>query len=304
VSLSPDSGARLRLPEAHTFVIQRVPETEVRAVESRNDGFPIEALRADCAQGRAHSSVRRTLARFPALLRDRRLWLVVGAVAIVAILRVTGCDRYLSHEVLGTHHSVLMEFVGQHSVAACAIYLSVYVAVVAFSLPGAFLLTLTGGFLFGPVAGTVLTVVGATTGATLVVLFARTVFGGSSLDRFGPQARKLAENMRRNAWSYLLALRLVPLFPFVLVNIIPAFVGVRTLTFLLTTLVGIIPATAVFSLAGAGLGAALERGEKLSLSMILTPEILLALAGLALLALAAIPLRRWLEQKNSETRGG
>ena len=118
--------ARLRrtpsLSGAHTFVIQRVPETEVRAVESRNDGFPIEALRSrDCAQGRAHSSVRRTLARFPGLLRDRRLWLVVGAVAIIAILRVTGCDRYLSHEVLGTHHSVLMEFVGQHSVAACAI---------------------------------------------------------------------------------------------------------------------------------------------------------------------------------------
>jgi uncharacterized membrane protein YdjX (TVP38/TMEM64 family) len=276
----------------------------MRAVESRDGDCPIAKLGSrDRAQGRTHSSVRRMLARFPDLLRDRRVWMVLGAAGVVAMLRLTGCDRYLSHEVLGTHHSVLMEFVDDHALIAGAIYLSVYIAVVALSLPGAVVLTLTGGFLFGPVAGTALTVVGATAGATLVFLFARTVFGGSSLDRFGPQARNLAENIRRNAWSYLLALRLVPLFPFVLVNIIPAFVGVRTMTFLLTTLVGIIPGSAVFTLAGAGLGSALERGDKLSLSMILTPEILLALAGLALLALAAIPLRRWLEKKNSETSG-
>lgn len=244
------------------------------------------------------------LARPASLLRDRRVWLVLAVAAVVAALHMSGWDRYLSHDTLGTHRSVLMEFVAGHMPMAACIYVSVYIAVVAFSLPGAVLLTLTGGFLFGPVAGTALTVLGATTGATLIFLFARTVFGGASLDRFGPQARSLAENIRENAWSYLLALRLVPLFPFVLVNIIPAFVGVRTPTFLLTTLFGIIPGTAVFSLAGAGLGTALEQGETMSLSTILTPEILLALAGLAGLALAAIPLRRWIERRSSDARPG
>lgn len=283
-------------------MIPPLPENRPAGAESRN-GVAAPRNRA-CAQGKANAIVRPVFAIPARLLRDRRVWLVLAVIAVIVALRVTGCDRYLSHEALGTHHSVLMEFVGEHMAMAAAIYVSVYVAVVAFSVPGALLLTLTGGFLFGPVAGTALTVVGATTGATLVFLFARTVFGGSSLDRFGPQARNLAENIRRNAWSYLLALRLVPLFPFVLVNIIPAFVGVRPLTFLLTTLVGIVPATAVFSLAGAGLGATLERGEALSLSAILTPEILLALGGLALLALAAIPLRWWVEKKNAPAREG
>jgi uncharacterized membrane protein YdjX (TVP38/TMEM64 family) len=265
-------------------------------MESGNRG----ALRFhERAQGRTDDSVRPLLARPASLLRDRRVWLVLAVVAVIVALRVTGCDRYLTLDTLGTHHGVLAEFVASHMLAAACIYVSVYVGVVAFSLPGALLLTLTGGFLFGPIVGTALTVLAATTGATLVFLFARTVFGGSSLDRFGPQARNLAENIRENAWSYLLALRLVPLFPFVLVNIIPAFVGVRTLTFLLTTLFGIIPGTTVFSLAGAGLGTALERGETLSPSTILTPEILLALAGLAGLALAAIPLRRWIERKGA-----
>jgi uncharacterized membrane protein YdjX (TVP38/TMEM64 family) len=245
--------------------------------------------------------VRLRLASPARLLRDRRLWLVLAAIGVIAALRLTGWDQYLSHETLRTHHLVLMEFVAGNMLMAAAIYVSVYVAVTAFSLPGALLLTLTGGFLFGPVAGTVLTVAAATTGATLVFLFARTVFGGSSLDRFGPQARNLAENIRRNAWSYLLVLRLVPLFPFVLVNIIPAFVGVSLTTFLLTTFFGIIPGTAVFSLAGAGLGAALEHGETFSLSAILTPEILVAFLGLAVLALAAIPLRRWIEKKGAES---
>jgi uncharacterized membrane protein YdjX (TVP38/TMEM64 family) len=152
-------------------------------------------------------------------------------------------------------------------------------------------LTLTGGFLFGAVAGTLLTTVAATIGATLVFLLARAILGATALDRFGESAARLAEGIRRNAWSYLLVLRLVPLFPFFLVNLVPAFVSVRLPVFVSTTFLGIIPATAVFSLAGAGLGSVLDAGGALDLGSILTPQIIGGLAGLAALALIAIPLR-------------
>jgi len=259
------------------------------------------ARRSPAREGHANASstgpAQAMLIRAAALLEDRRVWLVLALVAALAGLHLAGFDKYLSLDTLRAHHRELMAFVHGHMAIAAAGYVSIYIAAVALSLPGALLLTLTGGFLFGPVTGTLLTVLGATTGAMLVFVFARKVFGGSCLDRFGPQARGLAENLRENAWSYLLVLRLVPLFPFVLVNIIPAFVGVRPITFLLTTLFGILPGTAVYSLAGAGLGAALEKEAALSLGSILTLEIVLGLAGLAGLALAAIPLRKCIVRK-------
>jgi uncharacterized membrane protein YdjX (TVP38/TMEM64 family) len=107
----------------------------------------------------------------------------------------------------------------------------------------------------------------------------------------GPTARSLGEGIRRNAASYLLVLRLVPLFPFFLVNRVPAFVGVRASTYVVTTALGILPGTAVFSLAGAGLGEVLAMGGAFEVRSVLTPGILGALIGLAALSLAAIPLK-------------
>jgi uncharacterized membrane protein YdjX (TVP38/TMEM64 family) len=233
------------------------------------------------------------------LLQDRRLWLILAVLAAIAGLHLMGFDRYLSFEVLKTHRRELVALVENYAALAAVLYVAIYVVVVALSLPGALFLTLAGGFLFGSLCGAILTVISATTGATLVFLMARSAFGDASLDRFGPQARRLAENIRANAWSYLLVLRLVPLFPFFVVNIIPALVGVRPLTFMLTTFFGIMPGTAVYSLAGAGLGSALEQDEVLALGTILTPEIIAGLAGLAALALAAIPLRKWIQKRSA-----
>jgi uncharacterized membrane protein YdjX (TVP38/TMEM64 family) len=226
------------------------------------------------------------------ILKNRKFWLVTAAVIAIVAIRSTGLSSYLSLDTLRAHRHQLTAFVsGNYALAAFA-YVGIYTLVVAFSLPGALFLTLAGGFLFGAIAGTVFTVIGATIGATLVFIFACTVFGDNALKRFGPQAEKLAINIQRNAWSYLLVLRLVPLFPFFLVNLIPAFAGVGLVTYVVTTFFGIIPGTAVFSLSGAGLGKILDSGEAISIRSILTPEILLALSGLALLSLAAIPLRR------------
>ena len=226
------------------------------------------------------------------LLRDRRVWIALGVVALLAALRLTPLGDLLSLETLARHREALAAHVARHAALAAAAFVVIYVAVVAFSLPGATVMTLAGGFLFGAASGTALTVVAATTGATLVFLFARRIFGADALDRLGPRAARLAAGIRREAVSYLLVLRLVPLFPFVLVNLVPAFAGVRLPVFVLTTLFGILPGSAVYSLAGAGLGDVLEAGGAVELGSVLSPQVLGALLGLAALSLAAIPLRR------------
>lgn len=228
---------------------------------------------------------------FSRILRDRRVWIAAGVVGAVVLLRATGAADQLSLATLATHREALAAFVASNLALAAAAYVAFYVVAVAFSLPGAVFITLAGGLLFGAAGGTALTALGATAGATLVFLFARRIFGADALDRMGPAAGRLAAGIRRNAASYLLVLRLVPLFPFVLVNLVPAFVGVPLRTYVATTAIGILPGAAVFSLAGAGLGDVLAMGGEFDLRGVLTPEIIAALVGLALLSLAAIPLK-------------
>ncbi len=232
------------------------------------------------------------------LLKDRRLWLVLAALAAFFLARWSGLAGYLSLETLRTHREALTLWVEGNIVLASLAYVAAYIAAVAFSFPGAVFLTLSGGFLFGAVLGTLLTVTGATIGATIVFLFASALFGDNALARFGQPAARLAEGIRRNAASYLLVLRLVPLFPFFLVNVVPAFVGVKLATYVVTTFFGIIPGTAVFSLAGAGLGSVLDQGGAITPGAILTPEIIAGLVGLAALSLAAIPLRKRFESRS------
>jgi uncharacterized membrane protein YdjX (TVP38/TMEM64 family) len=228
---------------------------------------------------------------FARLLRDRRFWICLAVIGLLVALRATGLSDQLSLGTLAAHREALGAFVAANLVLASLAYLGIYIAAVAFSLPGAVFLTLAGGFLFGAAGGTALTVIGATIGATLIFLFARRLFGPDALDRLGPKARALGEGIRRNAASYLLVLRLVPLFPFFLVNLVPAFVGVRLPVYVATTALGILPGTAVFSLAGAGLGEVLAMGGAFDPRAVLTPQILGALLGLAALSLAAIPLK-------------
>ncbi len=232
------------------------------------------------------------------LIKDRRPWLVLAAIVLLVFVRQTGLAEYLSLDTLREHREWLTGWVEKNAVLAAITYVGAYVIAVALSLPGALFLTLAGGFLFGAGLGTLLTVIGATIGATLIFLFAKTIFGESALDRFGAPAARLAEGIRRNAASYLLVLRLVPLFPFFLVNLVPAFVGVPLVTYVLTTFFGIIPGTAVFSLAGAGLGSVLDQGGAITPSSILTPEIIGGLLGLAALSLAAIPIKKRFERKS------
>jgi uncharacterized membrane protein YdjX (TVP38/TMEM64 family) len=186
----------------------------------------------------------------------------------------------------------------------------IYVCAVALSLPGGLILTATSGLLFGWFLGGLAAVVGATLGATILFLVARTAIGEVLTSRAGPWLTKLREGFKDDALSYLLFLRLVPAFPFWLVNIAPAVLGVPLRTYVIATFFGIIPATFAFAAAGAGLDSIIAAAKaehaqcvaqkgaaacKLSIqaSSLVTKELVLALAMLGVVALIPIAVKKW-----------
>jgi uncharacterized membrane protein YdjX (TVP38/TMEM64 family) len=212
------------------------------------------------------------------------LVLVVGLV----VFFVLGLQRYISFQTLRDNRVALLTWVETAGVLAGLTYMAVYAAVVAFSLPGATVMSLTGGFLFGPIWGTVYSVISATLGATVLFLIAKTALGDPLRARAGQWLQRMEAGFRNNALSYLLVLRLVPLFPFFVVNLVPAFLGVPLSTFILGTAIGIIPGAFVYTSVGAGLGSIFDSGGELNVHAILTPQIVMALVGLALLALIPV----------------
>jgi uncharacterized membrane protein YdjX (TVP38/TMEM64 family) len=218
------------------------------------------------------------------------LILIVAAIAAAAYFRV---DRYLTFESLAAHREWLLDLVARQRLLAALGFIGVYAGATALSIPGGSVLTLLAGFLFGPLWGTVYAVLGATLGATGVFLAARTALGDVLRRRAGPFLRKFEEGFRRDAFYYLLFLRLVPLFPFWLVNLVPAFLGVTLATFVPATFLGIIPATAVFAGLGDGLGAVIDAGGKPDLGIALEPRVLLPLLALGVLALVPVAVRRF-----------
>jgi uncharacterized membrane protein YdjX (TVP38/TMEM64 family) len=205
---------------------------------------------------------------------------------------VFGLDQYLSLDALRAHRSELQAFVADHAVLAVLVFVAVYTASTALSFPGATALTVAGGFLFGALAGTVYVVAAATLGATIVFIVARSAVGDSLRRRAGPWLGRMEEGFRENAFNYLLVLRLVPLFPFFVVNLVPAFLDVRLRTYVVATLVGIIPGSFVFISVGSGLGSVLDMPGELSLGNALTADVVAALLGLSALSLLPVAYRR------------
>ena len=218
----------------------------------------------------------------------RRLLPLAVLAGLFAGFFVLGLDRYVSFEALREHRAFLQGFVTDNAVLAIALYILIYALAVAASVPGAVVFTVAGGFLFGSVLGTLYTVIAATLGASAIYLIAKSAFGDALRARAGGRIERLLEGFRADAFSYLLVLRLVPLFPFFAVNIAPAFAAVPLRTYMIATCLGIIPGTFVYSQVGAGLGSIFDSGEAFTPSSILTPDILIALIGLA--ALSAIPV--------------
>lgn len=222
----------------------------------------------------------------------KRLLPLVVLVALLVAFFASGLKDYATFDTLKNNREALLAFVRDHLLLAIAIYVLGYAVLTAASVPVASLVTISGGFLFGSYLGTFLTVLSATMGATVLFLLARTAFGEALRQKVGPYIRKMEEGFRENQVNYLLFLRLVPVFPFFVVNLAPAFLGVSVRAFVATTFIGIIPGTAVFTIVGAGLGSVFDRGEAFSADSVLTPEILAALAGLGALALVPIVIKK------------
>jgi uncharacterized membrane protein YdjX (TVP38/TMEM64 family) len=225
----------------------------------------------------------------PALARRLLRWWPAALLAAgVAVFFASGADHYLMLQTLHDNRMDLVAFVHDYGALAVLAFLGVYIAATALAVPGSLILTIAGGFLFGIWWGTVWVVIGATIGASILFLVARTTLGEALRARAGPMLQKMEAGFGANAFSYLLSLRLLPVFPFFIVNVVPAFVGVTLRTFVLATVLGIIPGSFVFASVGAGLGSAFEMMMEPTLASAITPEIIVGLVSLAVLALAPI----------------
>jgi uncharacterized membrane protein YdjX (TVP38/TMEM64 family) len=221
---------------------------------------------------------------------------LVRKLPFLAILAAAAAGAFflrdhLSFAALAEHREALVAFRDAHYLSAALIFLGAYVVIVALSLPGATIATLTGGFLFGVFPGALFNVTAATIGATVIFLAARAGFGAGVAARIeagGGAAARLQAGLRENEWSVLFLMRLVPAVPFFLANLIPAFVGVRLSRFVITTFLGIIPGGVVYTSVGAGLGEVFARGETPDLGIIFAPHVLGPILGLA--ALSALPI--------------
>lgn len=186
-------------------------------------------------------------------------WLpLAGLVALMAVAFAMGWHKLLTFKTVGLNYDALKAFVDRNMLGAVGLYMAIYTAIVALSLPGALFMTLTGGLLFGWAIGTPATVVSATIGATIIYLVARTSLGEGLSARAGPWIAKLRQGFQDSALSYLLFLRLVPAIPFVVVNLAAAVLGVPLRAYVIGTFLGIIPASAAYTVAGAGLGSVIE----------------------------------------------
>ncbi len=235
-----------------------------------------------------------------------RRWLPLIVLAgLMAFVFAMGWHEYLAFKTIGLNYEALKDFIDKNLVLAILAYMALYISVVALSLPGGLIMTIAGGLLFGWQIGIPVTVLSATIGATIIFLVAKTSFGEALATRAGPWVGKLRAGFQENALSYLLFLRLVPAFPFFVVNLAPALLGVPLTTYIIGTLIGIIPGTAAYSIAGAGLGSVVEAQNKvyaactaekgegncdytIDFSALVTTELIFAGAALGVVALIPV----------------
>lgn len=217
-------------------------------------------------------------------------------IAIVAVALVGGyaLRDYLTFDTLRDNREALLAFRDANYVLTVAGFMLAYVVIVAFSLPGATVATLTGGFLFATFPGALFNITAATLGAIVIFLAARWGLGerlAARMDTGGGVVKKIKDGIDENQWSMLFLIRLVPAVPFFVANLVPALVGVPLSRFAISTFLGIIPGGVVYTSVGAGLGEVFARGETPNLGIIFEPQILLPILGLCVLAALPIVLK-------------
>ena len=239
-----------------------------------------------------------------------RRWLPLALIACLMIgVYALGLQKHLSLQNIAANREDLRHFIENNWALAVLIYAVAYMAAVALSFPAAGLLTIIGGILFGWITGAITTVFAATAGATIIFLVARTSLEKVLARKSGPLMTKIREGFAQDAFNYLLFIRFVPLFPFWIVNIASALAHLRLKTFVSATFLGIIPITIIFSFVGASLDGVIEAQRiayeeclaqsgtaacrfDLSVSHLITPQILIALGALGVVALAPVIIKR------------
>lgn len=222
----------------------------------------------------------------------RSLPLIV--IALVAVVGAFALRDIVSFEALRDNREALLAFRDAHYPASVALFMLAYVALVAFSLPGATLATLTGGFLFATFPGVLFNVTAATTGAVLLFLAARRGLGerlAARMDHGAGAVKRVKQGIDTHQWSMLFLIRLVPAVPFFVANLVPAMLGVPLYRFVISTFFGIIPGGLVYTSVGAGLGQVFERGAAPELGIIFEPQILWPILGLCVLAALPVAIR-------------
>lgn len=254
-------------------------------------------MQGDDSSARAGQAPRRT--------GPRRFLPLAAILAAMALGYALGLHQYLNLSEAIRRRTELAGLVSDNLWLAGAAFAAVYVAAVALSFPGASLLTVLGGFLFGWALGGTIVAFAATLGAGLIFLAARMSLGETLAARAGPFLSRLAKGFREDAFHYLLFLRLAPVFPFWLVNVAPAVFGMRLRPYLLATFVGILPGTYAYAFIGAGLDSVIAAQEaaspgcaaagtcRIELSALATPKLMLAFAALGLVALLPVVLKKW-----------
>lgn len=237
-----------------------------------------------------------------------RIMRLLPLAAIILLLGAAWASGLFDHLTLASfirNRSFLLETVQSHAILSFLSYFLLYAALVAVSFPGASLLTIAGGFLFGGLAGGTVTVFAATVGAAAIFLIARSSFGGFLAARAGPFVQRMLKGFHEDEFSYLLTIRLAPVFPFWVVNIVPALLDMKLSRFTLATFLGIIPGTFAYAYVGAGLGSVIEAQERanpgcaaagdcaIDPSGLVTPEVLAGMAGLAVISILPVAIRKW-----------
>ncbi|MET3663691.1 TVP38/TMEM64 family protein [Caulobacter sp. 1776] len=233
------------------------------------------------------------------MTRDRALTLLrrFGPLAAIVILFAaafaSGLAGHISLEQLRERGGELQAFAHERPLLCVAIYLAIYIGSVAVSLPGALILSLTGGFLFGPIGGGFAAVTGASAGSTVIYLVFRTAFGDILRRKPGAFLARVEEGFKGDAFNYLLTLRLIPAFPLLIVNVAAGLMNIPIRTFVLASVLGMIPSSFVYAGIGAGLGHIFAQGGPVTLETLFSPRIYLPIIGMGVLAFLPPLWRHW-----------
>jgi uncharacterized membrane protein YdjX (TVP38/TMEM64 family) len=255
-----------------------------------------------------------TTAHRPSPSQLRRWLPLIMLAGLIGVAYAFGLQRYVSLEAIAQNHAALEGYVRDNLVLAVFIYMAIYIGVVSLSLPGAGLLSIAGGFIFGWALSGTVTIAAATIGAIIVFQIVKTSLGATIAERAGPFVKKLSAGFANDAFNYLLFLRLVPAFPFFAVNAVAGLVRVDLRTYALATLLGIIPGSYAFAWLGRGLGSIIEsetathdacvalKGAancpfEISAAALITPQLLIALAVLGVVSLLPVALKKWKSAK-------